>query len=688
MKNIAFVFLLFISGIGFAQTPHFSIYRDDTFSNTFVLPGSATVPESATVVFSVRGNPANVPVLTVDNVANPYSVVVAVDRKSVYVTFQPTIQYVNLGSLIYDLRYFLPTRKGVLAAGNISFVNQPKGLRNGTVTTTVVPGPKGDKGDKGDGPGLSISEITTGLANTYIDKPTLAANTEGRALKLATFRSTSEFPENFTLSDEGKEGLFRKRAKVAGDIDDGTMLLVKGEFAYERVYIFVLPCYFGVKGDGVTNDSEAAQKMLDYLSSIGGGTAYFPKGTYLVNLVINSKICLQGDGTDATILKAPPGSNKDVIQGANFLTLTGTTVVYPNTFGVRSITIRNLKIDGNKANNTSGFGIRIWGCIFDFNNIVVQNCAQDGIWTEFTTHNDVTTYRLSDPSFDMIESRFHYIKSVNNNGNGWIFKGPHDSVIEHFYPVGNLKWGFRSSGYASIEATHWNSFQNEEGSFDFGASFRGSHIIASAANKGIGVNVSEFGSVIINDFLAGGHEKSIVLRGGSNSIQGEIMRSTVAAVEFREGVIANRLDLIGDQNPLFFKVVPGAFAGPCNIRALVNVPAGGALLEGNIADMGGFVQVRAYNASNEIINAIPGNSIRVAGYDPIFPQSFGVIATVPEIATQIAPLSSIVNNIPSGAGEPDYTVVPQGFRIYKNTTTGKTNLYYNDGTGVFKLTNN
>lgn len=37
---------------------------------------------------------------------------------------------------------------------------------------------------------------------------------------------------------------------------------------------------FGVKGDGVTDDTHAIQEVLDYVMDHGGGTVYFPKGLY------------------------------------------------------------------------------------------------------------------------------------------------------------------------------------------------------------------------------------------------------------------------------------------------------------------------------------------------------------------------------------------------------------------------
>lgn len=48
---------------------------------------------------------------------------------------------------------------------------------------------------------------------------------------------------------------------------------------------------YGIKGDGVTNDSAAAQALVDYVSSLGGGAIYWPKGVYKLNFINKANVC-------------------------------------------------------------------------------------------------------------------------------------------------------------------------------------------------------------------------------------------------------------------------------------------------------------------------------------------------------------------------------------------------------------
>ena len=57
---------------------------------------------------------------------------------------------------------------------------------------------------------------------------------------------------------------------------------------------------FGVKGDGITDDTQAFKEALDYFKStnVETNTLYIPKGEYVISdtLHLHSVVCLKGDG--------------------------------------------------------------------------------------------------------------------------------------------------------------------------------------------------------------------------------------------------------------------------------------------------------------------------------------------------------------------------------------------------------
>jgi hypothetical protein len=103
---------------------------------------------------------------------------------------------------------------------------------------------------------------------------------------------------------------------------------------------------FGATGDGTTDDTAAIRLAL-----IGGGAIYFPAGTYLVKDATNI--------ADAVVLA--PASNS-VLFGEgdlSILKLGAHSTIKHNIFRLdnkQNITICELKLDGNKAQQTGTFG--------------------------------------------------------------------------------------------------------------------------------------------------------------------------------------------------------------------------------------------------------------------------------------------------------------------------------------------
>src|SRR5689334_20488525 len=64
---------------------------------------------------------------------------------------------------------------------------------------------------------------------------------------------------------------------------------------------------FGAKGDGTTLDTDPINKAIETAAAAGGGTVYFPAGTYLsFSIRLKSNIALYLD-QGATVLAAEPG---------------------------------------------------------------------------------------------------------------------------------------------------------------------------------------------------------------------------------------------------------------------------------------------------------------------------------------------------------------------------------------------
>jgi hypothetical protein len=128
------------------------------------------------------------------------------------------------------------------------------------------------------------------------------------------------------------------------------------------------------KGDGVTDDTTAIQNAINKAVLNGGGTVYFPKGTYLTNEIsVPPNVILNGAGENVTILKLNNGRNKDFI-----------------TFNQASYSgVTNMTIDANKTNNSNGNAVTITNTNqpgldyprqLKITHVVIKNASLSGIY--------------------------------------------------------------------------------------------------------------------------------------------------------------------------------------------------------------------------------------------------------------------------------------------------------------------
>ncbi|HOD54967.1 MAG TPA: hypothetical protein PKJ08_10605, partial [Candidatus Cloacimonadota bacterium] len=301
----------------------------------------------------------------------------------------------------------------------------------------------------------------------------------------------------------------------------------------------------------------------------------------------------------------------------------------PENRGVRYFNLKDLTLDGNKDNNVTGFGIRIWGCSLSFQNIIVQNCAEDGIWTEFTTHDDPTG--SSDPSHEALESTFFNIKTLSNGGNGWTFKGPHDSVITNFITFGNGGWGLEQlTVNSNIKGSDWNSWLNTTGSFYVGSSMQVHDIVASGPYTGVGIELAAgTGSSKFTNLTIGGHLTGLILRGADHIIHGQVLncrnplKTAGNGIEF-DGSINCLLDVVMSGCFNYFKFT--SEAGRSVIRGIVQHEVGETLFSPVMpnTDHINLVTNGAGAAGAQVV-CFPIGTFTIAGWSPTFPLTNGHI---------------------------------------------------------------
>lgn len=411
---------------------------------------------------------------------------------------------------------------------------------------------------------------------------------------------------------------------------------------------------FGAKGDGVTDDSAA---FLAALAS-GAGDVRADNGTYVINSVITllkgqklyfgvgthtvggirftdsltdqtgtGKIECAGSGVTTLMLKN--GANVDVISQTSFASLTGKNSLY----GLFRGEIRGCTVDGNKANQTAAsYGVRLYGHGLEMTDVSVRNAFSDGIYTEWGLDSTFAT-----PYLDL-EGYFTGIRSAFNNGNGWTFRGPHDSDFVEMVLYQNGGWGMQvqtSSTYnGNGHLSNINTFLNTLGGVYSNSSLDGSQIAATTA--------SGWGMLI--DSGAGSHNLSasefagptgLEVRAPSQIISGNVVNTTTAGLRLNGGSGNFTLQMFNNTG---YQIDFANEVGPSVISANSANAAPGNMFH-NTPSQADFIFVDFGGSSSGRYTSLPAQTVHVAGWAPQFPQSNAVMATIND-TTQTGNLSA------------------------------------------------
>lgn len=208
----------------------------------------------------------------------------------------------------------------------------------------------------------------------------------------------------------------------------------------------------------------------------GGGEPFLPSGLYKtsVTLPMDSGLVPKGEGYASTQIRLTANANVDVIKSRDFDTYFNTdswivdTTDIPWGYGLIGICI-----DGNRDNNTTGYGWKCYGKLRVIENCMFKNCYQWGWLNAAGTSVGQSDFR------DSPEAKVWMICRGNRVGGMWAF-GPHDMMYEHVI-----------SAFNGRDANDWDIIIEDDGVMSGGGRFKFLHTYGGPASgiwlKNIGV---------------------------------------------------------------------------------------------------------------------------------------------------------------------------------------------------------
>lgn len=274
--------------------------------------------------------------------------------------------------------------------------------------------------------------------------------------------------------------------------------------------------------DGFTTLNSA----IDATNTLGGGVIEFD-GTILGRsmLVPKNNVWVRGKGASSVLKQDNTQNLAAVVRSNGFAGLSALTGGTNGNGGVESFYLTNCVIDGNKSNNTSVAtdGIQWYGFDHHFEDINIRNCKGRGMYTEWDDDPIAPNLRTS------MEAFYTNIRIHDNDGDGWLNRGPHDWVGKNIITYDNGGHGYvqeysagNYDGGGFVDSLHAYANDGLYGIWLKGGTLHGTQITGeSCANSaggvdGIGIYVNG-GGLDCHDAWAFGQDKGIVFGSGSAS---------------------------------------------------------------------------------------------------------------------------------------------------------------------------
>jgi hypothetical protein len=227
---------------------------------------------------------------------------------------------------------------------------------------------------------------------------------------------------------------------------------------------YVLSEWFGAVTDGSTDCTDAIEKAN---ASITAGEMRFLSGTYVASRVyLKPHHIYIGQGINSTIFKLKAGSNCNLFE-------LDTVSVLKWYFQVKDI-----QIDGNKANNTAGKGMYIYQNVVDglsgnqvgarsiIKNVYIQNCKEHGLHVY-----GAGTVPGYSGFWNIRGLKIDNVRVQSNDGDGCYFQNMTDSHIIEVNASSNLGVGIRSRYGSNNRYISCKTFYNGKDSGEMGSGY-------------------------------------------------------------------------------------------------------------------------------------------------------------------------------------------------------------------------
>lgn len=201
----------------------------------------------------------------------------------------------------------------------------------------------------------------------------------------------------------------------------------------------------GAKADSAIQEVDATAVPLNRFGSAAIGNDWtlvmetalasgepilIPIGTHNVEqIVFDTNATIIGRHQRLSILKLADGANTHVFQTDGVDALIGTD---PTDVAPYDVTIHNLAIDGNRANNTDGCGIKAFARRLHLSRLNFYNIPEDMIYMDYS---DSASGPITGAGMLGMEAIFRDLWGDFIGGYGVRMGGPHDSALENIHVI-------------------------------------------------------------------------------------------------------------------------------------------------------------------------------------------------------------------------------------------------------------